>query len=43
MLNIQPETLSRILTKIKREGIIEEKGGVTTIKDRDKLRAIYET
>ncbi|MDR1285394.1 MAG: Crp/Fnr family transcriptional regulator [Campylobacteraceae bacterium] len=42
MLNIQPETLSRILTKLKREDIIETSadGGVI-IKNYGKLAAIF--
>jgi CRP/FNR family transcriptional regulator len=41
MLNIQPETLSRILTKLKRENIIENStGGDVIVKKHDKLAAI---
>ncbi|MDR0407438.1 MAG: Crp/Fnr family transcriptional regulator [Campylobacteraceae bacterium] len=42
MLNIQPETLSRILTKLKREDIIETSAdGDVIIKNGDKLAAIF--
>ncbi|MDR3346376.1 MAG: Crp/Fnr family transcriptional regulator [Campylobacteraceae bacterium] len=42
MLNIQPETLSRILTKLKRENIIETSAdGDVIIKKHDKLTAIF--
>jgi CRP/FNR family transcriptional regulator len=42
MLNIQPETLSRILTKLKREDIIETSAdGSVTIKNHNKLTTIF--
>lgn len=42
-LNIQPETLSRILKKLHREGIITtNQDGKIEILDDEKLRAIYE-
>ncbi|MDR1976485.1 MAG: Crp/Fnr family transcriptional regulator [Campylobacteraceae bacterium] len=42
MLNIQPETLSRILTKLKREEIIETSAdGSVIVKDCAKLAAIF--
>jgi CRP/FNR family transcriptional regulator len=42
MLNIQPETLSRILSKLKREDVIEtaSDGGVV-VKNHDKLTSIF--
>lgn len=42
MLNIQPETLSRILTKLKRDDIIEtQNDGKVCIKNINKLSNIY--
>ncbi|MDR2639763.1 MAG: Crp/Fnr family transcriptional regulator [Helicobacteraceae bacterium] len=42
MLNIQPETLSRILGKLKREKVLEERRGIFNIKDRAALKRYYE-
>lgn len=43
MLNIQPETLSRILKKIKRDGIIDtDPNGNVLVLDRKSLIEIYE-
>jgi CRP/FNR family transcriptional regulator len=42
MLNIQPETLSRILAKFKSEGIMEEKSGKITVKDHAALNKYFE-
>ncbi|MDR1451019.1 MAG: Crp/Fnr family transcriptional regulator [Helicobacteraceae bacterium] len=42
MLNIQPETLSRILGKLKHEKIIEERRGNFNVKDRAALKSYYE-
>ncbi|MDR1460159.1 MAG: Crp/Fnr family transcriptional regulator [Campylobacteraceae bacterium] len=42
MLNIQPETLSRILTKLKREDIVETSAdGSVIVKNHSKLTAIF--
>ena len=41
MLNLQPETLSRILRKLSRDGIIDTEGTGVAILDREQLRAIY--
>ena len=42
-LNIQPETLSRILKKLHRDNIIStNKAGKVEILDKEKLKAIYE-
>jgi len=41
MLNIQPETLSRILKKLERNGAIESSGKIKIL-DEKKLREIYE-
>ncbi len=43
MLNITPETLSRILTKLKKENIIRIDGHQVTIMDQDALHRILET
>jgi len=43
ILNVTPETLSRILSKFKKEGIISMKKGVLTILDGNKLMQILET
>ncbi len=42
MLNIQPETLSRILKKLTRNGAIAVEEGNTVIEDEEALRAIFE-
>lgn len=36
-IGVKPETLSRILTRLKDEGIVEEAGHVLTVLDKDKL------
>ncbi|MDD2449371.1 MAG: Crp/Fnr family transcriptional regulator [Sulfurimonas sp.] len=41
MLHIQPETLSRVLNKLKRSNIIEVENSVVTIVDHEKLNNIY--
>ncbi|WP_200763965.1 Crp/Fnr family transcriptional regulator [Nitrosophilus alvini] len=41
-LNIQPETLSRILKKLSRRGLIETKGNDIKIIDPEGLKEIYE-
>ena len=43
ILNMTPETLSRILTKLKKEKVIIIKDHVVTILDEDALRDIVET
>ena len=43
ILNMTPETLSRILTKLKKEKVIIIKDHVVTILDGDALREIVET
>jgi CRP-like cAMP-binding protein len=43
ILNMTPETLSRILTKLKKEKVITIKEHVMTILDEDALREIVET
>jgi CRP/FNR family transcriptional regulator len=42
MLNIQPETLSRILKKLTRNGAIAVVGGDIVVEDEETLRAIFE-
>lgn len=42
MLNIQPETLSRILKKLTRSGMIDTVDGETVLKDEETLREIFE-
>ncbi|WP_345984803.1 Crp/Fnr family transcriptional regulator [Sulfurimonas sp. HSL-1656] len=42
MLNIQPETLSRILKKLTRSGMIDTVDGETVLKDEATLREIFE-
>ncbi|GHS87915.1 hypothetical protein FACS189487_05000 [Campylobacterota bacterium] len=42
ILNIQPETLSRLLAKLKRDGLIEEKNTKILIKDERRLRDMHE-
>ncbi len=41
MLHIQPETLSRVLSKLKRSDIIEVENSIVSIKNHDKLNRIY--
>jgi len=41
MLHIQPETLSRVLKKLKRKNIIEVKNSIITILDKALLMSIY--
>lgn len=41
MLHIQPETLSRVLNKLKRSSIIEVENSLVTIIDHEKLDSIY--
>nr|WP_321268008.1 Crp/Fnr family transcriptional regulator [uncultured Sulfurimonas sp.] len=41
MLHIQPETLSRVLKKLKRSNIIEVENSNVTILDKEKLNSIY--
>ncbi|MCK9492295.1 MAG: Crp/Fnr family transcriptional regulator [Sulfurimonas sp.] len=41
MLHIQPETLSRVLSKLKRSNIIEVENSIVSIIDQDKLNNIY--
>lgn len=41
MLHIQPETLSRVLNKLKRNGIIDTENTNIIIKDKKKLEKIY--
>ncbi len=43
ILNMTPETLSRILTKLKKEEVIIIKDHVVTVLDEDALREIVET
>jgi CRP/FNR family transcriptional regulator len=43
ILNMTPETLSRILTKMKKEGIIVIEEHVVTILNKDALHSILET
>ncbi|MDR2904445.1 MAG: Crp/Fnr family transcriptional regulator [Helicobacteraceae bacterium] len=42
LLNIQPETLSRILTKFKRDLLIDEKNTDINVRDLTRLKNIYE-
>jgi CRP/FNR family transcriptional regulator len=42
MLNIQPETLSRIISKLTRNGMIEVQENQTVILDAQNLRKIFE-
>lgn len=42
MLHIQPETLSRVLNRFKRDGIISSKNGKIIILDKNLLISIYE-
>jgi CRP/FNR family transcriptional regulator len=41
MLHIQPETLSRVLKKLKRSNTIEVENSKVSILDQDKLNSIY--
>ena len=41
MLHIQPETLSRVLKKLSREGIINIENGYVAIEDNEKLISIF--
>lgn len=41
MLHIQPETLSRVLKKLSREGIINIENGYVSIEDNEKLISIF--
>jgi CRP/FNR family transcriptional regulator len=41
MLHIQPETLSRVLKKLKRNNIIEIENSYITIADYESLQKIY--
>lgn len=41
-LNIQPETLSRILKKLIKRGLIKSEQGIVEIIDKDGLKEIYE-
>jgi len=42
MLHIQPETLSRVLNRFKRDEIIESKNGKISILDKNSLLSVYE-
>ncbi len=42
MLNIQPETLSRILKKLTREGAITQESGTLEVLDSDMLKRVFE-
>lgn len=41
VLNIAPETLSRRISKLKKEGIIENESGYIKILDHDKLKELF--
>lgn len=41
ILHIQPATLSRVLMKLKKSGMIEINHGKVFVKDKEKLEAIY--
>ncbi len=41
MLHIQPETLSRVLKKLKRSNIIEVENSDVSILDKEKLNSIF--
>jgi len=43
ILNLTPETFSRIMTKFKKEGIISVEHHVVTIHNEDALYSIVET
>ena len=42
LLNLTPETLSRVIKKFRTMGIIEKKGTKYIIKDREKLKQFFE-
>ncbi|MDD3475893.1 MAG: Crp/Fnr family transcriptional regulator [Sulfurimonas sp.] len=42
ILNIQPETLSRVLNRLKRDNIIDSKNTKITILDKEALLLVYE-
>lgn len=42
MLNIQPETLSRVLSRLKRDNIIDSKNAKIVILDSEALLSVYE-
>ena len=42
MLHIQPETLSRVLNRFKRDEIISSKNGKISILDKNSLISVYE-
>ncbi len=41
-LSIKPETLSRILTRLTRDGLIEVKGSQITLRDPERLQALVD-
>lgn len=42
MLHIQPETLSRVLNRLKRDNIIDSKSGKVIVLDKEALLSVYE-
>lgn len=42
ILNIQPETLSRVLNRLKRDSIIDIESGTVSVLDRESLILLYE-
>ena len=42
MLHIQPETLSRVLNRLTRDGIIDINHGKVTVLDDTALKSVYE-
>lgn len=42
ILNIQPETLSRVLSRLKRDNIIDSVNAKIVILDKDALKSVYE-
>ncbi|OHE16227.1 MAG: transcriptional regulator [Sulfurimonas sp. RIFOXYD12_FULL_36_11] len=42
ILHIQPETLSRVLNRLKRDNIIDSKNGKIVILDKEALMSVYE-
>ena len=42
ILNIQPETLSRVLNRLKRDNIIDSKNTKITILNKEALLLVYE-
>lgn len=42
MLHIQPETLSRVLNRLKRDKIIDSKSGKVIVLDKEALLSVYE-